>query len=167
MRDLSDDGGCIDAAIDHLDSEIIAVLIRERINLLSEKERDTLFAVYGDAFFRKKQNQGEYAEHAGVTRSCVSARLIKAKRIIFRQSTKLYQYMCKDSYYKALLIATKAERRRINKRKNTNQKNIVVQKPTKIDNTIYNPLNYSKEHDPSLDHFFQVLNKLKNEGKTK
>ena len=100
--DWSDHGECIANADDRMDSEILAELVRKRLALLSAKEIDTLYCVYGE-MFRQKETHEEYAKRHGVTKCCVYTRIKKAKKIILMQNTKLMRYLETDDYYKRII----------------------------------------------------------------
>ena len=95
---LSDHGECIANADDRMDSEIVAEFVRQRLALLSDDIIDTISCVYGE-MFKQKLTTAEYAEKHGVTRSCISARINKARKIILKPGTKLMRHLYKDDYY--------------------------------------------------------------------
>ena len=89
---LSDHGECIANADDRMDSEIIAELVRQRLSLLSDKEKDTLYCIYG-AMFKQRMTHKEYAEKHGITASAVYNRIRKAKYYILKPGTRLIRHL--------------------------------------------------------------------------
>lgn len=108
---LSDHGECIANADDRMDSEIVAELVRQRLSLLSEKDRDTICCVCGE-IFQKQMTAQEYAEKHGITTSAVYSRIKKAKYFLLTPGTKLMRHLMKDDYYIALMNGYKEKRKK-------------------------------------------------------
>jgi predicted transcriptional regulator len=107
---ISDHGECIEGAIDRVDSERVAELVRQRLDTLNEKELGAIMAVYGDCFLNEKKTVAQYAQEIGVSGSAVSYWLQKARWKILNNRKPLYQYMRDDEYYRPLLKKTSKER---------------------------------------------------------
>ena len=107
---ISDHGECIEDAIDRVDSERVAELVRQRLGTLTEKELGAIMAVYGDCFLNEKKTVGQYADEVGVSHSAVSYWLQKARWKILNNRKPLYQYMRDDEYYRQLLKKTSKKR---------------------------------------------------------
>lgn len=107
---ISDHGECIEGAIDRVDSERVAELVRQRLDTLTEKELGAVMAVYGDCFLNEKKTVAQYAQEIGVSGSAVSYWLQKARWKILNNRKPLYQYMRDDEYYRPLLKKTSKKR---------------------------------------------------------
>ena len=110
---ISDHGECIEDAIDRVDSERVAELVRQRLDTLTEKELGSIMAVYGDCFLNEKKTAAQYAQEIGVSGSAVSYWLQKARWKILNNRKPLYQYMRDDEYYRPLLKKSSKERTRL------------------------------------------------------
>lgn len=168
---LSDHGECIANADDRMDSEIVAELVRQRLSLLSEKEKDTLYCIYGE-MFKKRMTRKEYAEKHGVSSSCVGSRIKKAKYIILKPGTKLMKHLSKDDYYKKNVRAYKKkyyEMERINMnrqreiQKRYERKRAMYMKKL-TDEGCFCIESTPSAQDPSLNHFYEVLADLRRKG---
>lgn len=113
---ISDHGECIEDAIDRVDSERVAELVRQRLDTLTEKELGAIMAVYGDCFQNEKKTAAQYADEMGVSHSAVSYWLQKARWKILNNRKPLYQYMRDDEYYRPLLKKTSKERTALEQR---------------------------------------------------
>ena len=107
---ISDHGECIEDAIDRVDSERVAELVRQRLDTLNEKELGAIMAVYGDCFMNEKKTAAQYAQEIGVSGSAVSYWLQKARWKILNNRKPLYKYMRDDEYYRPLLKKTSKKR---------------------------------------------------------